>query len=310
MRAGVHGGGDVFDVVVVGGGPAGLSAALILGRCRRRVLVCDAGHPRNAKSYGIHGFLSRDGTPPAELLECARQQLRPYENVTVRFVEVVDAEHTSEGFAVILEDSSCCATSKLLLATGVVDELPAIPGIERFYGRSVHPCPYCDGWEWREQPLAVYGRGEKGSGLALMLTLWSRDLVLCTDGPAELSPAHRERLALHQIAVREEPIARLEGTEDGLLRRVAFANGEALARRAMFFNTGERQKSPLIAKLGCKLDARGRADTSEFEESNVPGLYIVGDASGDVQLAIVAAAEGARAAVAINKALLREASLI
>jgi thioredoxin reductase len=301
---------NTFDVIVVGGGPAGLSAALILGRCRRRILVCDAGHPRNAKSHGLHGFLSRDGSPPADLLECARQQLQPYLSVTVRSVEVVDAEARSEGFAVILEDGSCCAASKLLLATGVVDELPAIPGIERFYGRSVHPCPYCDGWEWREQPLAVYGRGEKGTGLSLMLTLWSKDLVLCTDGPGELSPAQRERLSLHQIPVREEPIARLEGTENGLLRKIVFANGAALARQAIFFNTGERQRSPLIAKLGCKLDEKGRADTGEFEESNVPGLYIVGDASGDVQFAIVAAAQGARAAVAINKALLREASLI
>jgi thioredoxin reductase len=273
-------------------------------------LVCDAGHPRNAKSHGLHGFLSRDGSPPADLLECARQQLQPYLSVTVRSVEVVDAEARSEGFAVILEDGSCCAASKLLLATGVVDELPAIPGIESFYGRSVHPCPYCDGWEWREQPLAVYGRGEKGTGLSLMLTLWSKDLVLCTDGPGELSPAQRERLSLHQIPVREEPIARLEGTENGLLRKIVFANGAALARQAIFFNTGERQRSPLIAKLGCKLDEKGRADTGEFEESNVPGLYIVGDASGDVQFAIVAAAQGARAAVAINKALLREASLI
>jgi thioredoxin reductase len=301
---------NTFDVVVVGGGPAGLSAALILGRCRRRVLVCDTGHPRNAKSRGIHGFLSRDGTPPAELLESARQQLDPYETVTLRFAEVVDVEQTSRGFAVILDDGSCCAGSKLLLATGVVDELPPVKGIERFYGRSVHPCPYCDGWEWREQPLAIYGRGEKGSGLSLMLTLWSKDLVLCTDGPAELSRAQRERLALHEIAVREEPIARLDGTEDGLLRSIVFANGEALAREAMFFNTGERQRSPLIAKLGCELDEKGRAETGDFAESNVPGLYIVGDASSDVQFAIVAAAEGARAAVAINKVMLREASLI
>lgn len=115
---------------------------------------------------------------------------------------------------------------------------------------------------------------------------------------------------MHEIPVRQEPIAHLDGTEDGLLHSIVFANGEALAREAMFFNTGERQRSPLIAKLGCELDEKGRSETGDFEESNVPGLYIVGDVSGDVQFAIVAAAEGAGAAVAINKAVLREASPI
>ena len=198
----------MFDVIIVGGGPAGLSAALVLGRCRRRVLVLDAGHPRNETSTAVHGFLSRDGTPPAELLDCARQQLLRYGNVTLCAAEVVDAEQTPDGFAVILPNGSRHTAPKLLLATGVADELPAISGIAEFYGRSVHPCPYCDGWEWRDQPLAIYGRGEKGSGLALMLTLWTEDLVLCTDGFAELSDDERARLAVHGIAVREERIAR------------------------------------------------------------------------------------------------------
>jgi thioredoxin reductase len=299
----------MFDVIIVGGGPAGLSAALILGRCRRRVLVCDAGHPRNERSLAVHGFLSRDGTAPAELLDCARQQLRSYTNVSVWAAEVVAAEQTAGGFAVILPDGSCKTAPRLLLATGVIDELPAIPGFQEFYGRSVHPCPYCDGWEWRDRPVAIYGRGEKGSGLALMMTPWSKDLVLCTDGVAELSNDQRERLVANGIALREERIARLQGV-DGSLERIVFDTGEVLPREAMFFNTGERQKSPLIAKLGCELDEKGKADTGDFQESNVPGLYIVGDACGDVQFAIVAAAEGARAAVAINKAMLREAALI
>lgn len=154
-------------------------------------MVCDVGYTRNARSHGIHGFLSRDGTPPAELLECARPQLRAYETVTVRFTEVIDAEQTSAGFAVVLRDGSCWVASKLLLATGVVDELPAIAGIERFYGRSVHPCP-CDGWEWREQPLAVYGRGEKGSGLSLMLTIWSKEIWCCAPTALHNSRALKE----------------------------------------------------------------------------------------------------------------------
>jgi thioredoxin reductase len=245
-----------------------------------------------------------------ELLDCAREQIRPYKTITMRQTEVVDAEQTEEGFAVLLADGSSQFAPKLLLATGVVDELPPITGIDRFYGRSVHHCPYCDGWEWRDQPLAVYGRSDKGSGLCLMLTLWSKDLVLCSDGPSELSAAEQERLTQHGIAVREERIARLEGAEDGLLERIVFTTGEALPRRAMFFNTGQYQHSPLLAKLGCIFTEKGRADTSRFEETNIPGLYVVGDASGDVQLLVVAAAEGARAAFAINKAMLREAGLI
>jgi thioredoxin reductase len=304
-----------FEIIIVGGGPAGLSAALILGRCRRRVLVCDAGQPRNIASRAVHGFLSRDGTPPMELLDCAREQIRPYKTVAIRQTEVVDAEQTDHGFAVLLADGSSHYAPKLLLATGVVDELPAIAGIGRFYGRSVHHCPYCDGWEWRDQPLAVYGRSDKGSGLCLMLTLWSKDLVLCSDGSSELSAAEQERLTQHGIAVREERIARLEGTEDGLLERIVFTSGQTLPRRAMFFNTGQYQHSPLLAKLGCSFTEKGRADTSRFEETNIPGLYVVGDASGDVQsgdiqLVVIAAAEGARAAFAINKAMLRESGLI
>jgi thioredoxin reductase len=150
-----------FEIIIVGAGPAGLSAALILGRCRRRVLVCDSGKPRNAASRAVHGFLSRDGTPPPELLDCAREQIRPYRTVTMLQTEVVDAEQSAEGFAVLLANGSSYFAPKLLLATGVVDELPAITGIDRFYGRSVHHCPYCDGWEWRDQPLAVYGGSER-----------------------------------------------------------------------------------------------------------------------------------------------------
>jgi thioredoxin reductase len=195
------------------------------------------------------------------------------------------------------------------LATGVVDVLPPIPGIEQFYGRSVHHCPYCDGWENRDQPLAVYGRGEKGCGLALTLTLWSRDLVLCTDGPTELSDDQYARLARHNIPVREEPIARLEGTPNGVLERLVFVSNETLTRRALFFNTGQTQRSPLFAELGCDFTGKGGVQSGNTEETNIPGLYVAGDASRDVQFVIVAASEGAQAAVAINKALLREDGL-
>src|SRR6266498_1985967 len=135
----------MFDVIIVGAGPAGLSAALILGRCRRRVLVCDIGHPRNAASHALHGFLTRDGIEPAELLRIAREQLHPYDSVELRAVEVTDATRVEHRFEVSLNDGGHLSCRKLLLATGVVDQVPAIAGIEMLYGRSVFHCPYCDG---------------------------------------------------------------------------------------------------------------------------------------------------------------------
>jgi thioredoxin reductase len=298
-----------FDVIIVGAGPAGLSAALVLGRCRRQVLVCDTGRPRNAASHALHGYLTRDGIAPGEFLHAARAQLHPYGTVTLVEEEAIDVAPFEGGFTIQLRNSAHYTCRKLLLATGVVDALPPIPGIEHFYGRSVHHCPYCDGWEQRDQPLAVYGRGDKGCGLALLLTLWSRDLVLCTDGPAELSYEQHTQLACHTIPVREEPIVRLEGTPDGVLERLVFASDETLPRHALFFNTGQTQRSPLFAKLGCDFTRKGGVQSGNTEETNVPGVYVAGDASRDAQFVIVAASEGAQAAVAIIKALLREDGL-
>jgi thioredoxin reductase len=220
----------MFDVVIVGAGPAGLSAALILGRCRRRVLICDTGKHRNASSKSMHGFLTQDGIAPAEFLRLGYEQLRPYETLEFRHIEVIDAVRDASSFRITLVDGTCITSRKLLLATGVVDELPNIEGISALYGRSIFHCPYCDGWEVRDAPLAVYGKAERGSALALELTLWSKDLVLCTDGLAELAEKDLERLTRNGIGVREERIARLEGN-DGRLERIIFTNGGTSSTR-------------------------------------------------------------------------------
>jgi thioredoxin reductase len=294
----------MFDAIIVGGGPAGLSAALILGRCRRNVLVCDAGNPRNKASHALHGYLTRDGIDPEELLRIGREQLVPYTTVQLRFDEVTDARKVGKGFEVTVGEEAI-SSRKLLLATGVVDHLPDVEGLQPLYGRSVFHCPYCDGWELRDQPIAIYGREDNGAGLALELTGWTNDLIVCTDGPATLSATDRKQLADLNIPVREERVLRLEGT-DGRLERIVFDNGEAIKRRGMFFNTGQDQRCDLAERLGCEFTDRGAVHTGEYEMTNVPGLFVAGDASRAVQLAIVAAAEGAEAAFAINKALIKE----
>ncbi|MEP7177178.1 MAG: NAD(P)/FAD-dependent oxidoreductase [Gemmatimonadales bacterium] len=294
-----------YDCIIVGGGPAGLSAALMLGRCRRRVLVCDTGRSRNRWSHAVHGFLTRDGTSPDELLRLAREELAGYSTVALCGQEVVEATRAAEGFTLGCRDGSDLQTRKLLLATGVVDELPAVDGLERFYGRSVHHCPYCDGWEWREQPIAIYGQGDAGAGLALGLTGWSSDLLLCTDGPATFSNHVQARLDAVGIPVRQERLVRLEGTDDRL-ERLVFDRGAPVARRALFFTTGQRQASDLPARLGCRFTDEGAVDTGKCEATNVPGLFVCGDASREAQFVVVAAAEGAEAGMAIHKALLDE----
>jgi thioredoxin reductase len=296
----------MYDVVIVGAGPAGLSAALILGRCRRSVLVFDSGQPRNKASHALHGFLTRDGVAPLEFLRLARDELGQYGTVAIREAEVVSAEcQPDKRFAVTVESGERMIGRKLLLATGVVDNVPDIPRIREFYGRSVFHCPYCDGWEVRDQPIAVYGQGERGLGLSLELTGWSRDLVLCTDGPAEIDATGRARLARHEIELREDRIVHLEG-RDGKLKEIVFADGTRLARRAMFFTAGQSQRSNLLIRLGCEFNEKGTVRTGKYETTHLPGLFVAGDASRAVQWVVVAAAEGAEAAFAINTDLLKE----
>ena len=293
-----------FDVVIVGAGPAGLSAALILGRCRRRVLVLDTDKPRNYASHALHGFLSRDGVNPLELRRLGREQLRQYDTVKLVMKEATSARCVRGGFEVTVAGGRKVRCRKLLLATGVVDELPPLEGLEPLYGRSVFHCPYCDGWESRDKRLVVYSRNANGVGLAVELQVWSDDIVLCTDG-ARLPSKHIDRLRQHGIRWYHQRIERLEGTR-GQLRRVVFADGQAIDRTVMFFSMPQRQASNLASQLGCGFTQKGAVRTGDYEATDIPGVYVAGDASRLVQLAIVAAAEGAQAAFAINTDLIKE----
>jgi thioredoxin reductase len=293
-----------LDVLIAGAGPAGLSAALVLGRCHRKVVICGEAQQRNRSSHAIHGLLGHDGRTPAAYLEAGQRELARYPTVALRATKVTEVIRRGASFAFTCEDGTLGTAKKILLATGIVDELPAIPGIESLYGISVHHCLYCDGFEYKDRPVAAYGKGDKGADLALMMKHWCSDIVVCTDGDA-VSSKIAERLAARHIPIRTEPITSVTG-ENGHLKNITFERGAPLGREAIFFATGCHQASDLSKLLGCLRDEKGGVVTDPAtEETSVPGVYVAGDVSRDVLLVAVAVGEGAKAAVAINKAFLR-----
>lgn len=295
-----------WDVVIAGAGPAGLSAALVLGRACRSVLVCDRGTPRSWASKRMYAYLSRDSISPARFRQIGRRELARYPDVELQDVEVIQAKRKGRWeFEVTLSGGVRVACRKLLIATGMMDILPPIPGFERLFGHSVFQCPYCDGWEMRGKALAVYGRGQRGFEMARALTAWTDDLVLCTDGRTRLTSAERRQLERNRIRLVEKRIEALEGVR-GKLQRVLFHDGERLARDGMFFNTPSRPQSRLAESLGCRYGRHGGVLCGQYEATSVPGVFVAGNIIRDVQLSIVAAAEGARAAFGINRALTRE----
>ena len=301
-----------YEVVIVGGGPAGLSAALVLGRARRRVLLCDAGEPRNAASPAAHSFFTRDGAPPAELLRLGREQLRPYDGVELLQARVTDARRgeagAAAGFVLTLDgDGRRVSCRHLILATGVVDDLPDIPGFRELWGTAVLHCPYCHGWEVRDEPFALLGNGAEAAHFAKILRGWSRDLVVCTNGPADFAAEDVAWFERSGIPVRQGRIAAMKGSA-GRLEALLFERGDSLPRRALFARVPVRQRSPLPQMLGCTFvkdpPFKGLVQVDETGYTGVEGLYVVGDASRGFAQISTAVYEGATAASTINNSLL------
>ena len=301
-----------YDAIVVGAGTAGLSAALVLGRSRRRVLLLDGGEPRNVPSYASHGFFTRDGARPEELLEIGRAQLKPYPNVEYRAGRATEVSGSDGAFRVDLEAGEAASARKLVLATGVFDELPDIPGFLELWGRGVYHCPYCHGWEVSNRSLAVMVGGDEVLERAILIRNWSRDLVALTDGSPPGDEA-RARLGALGVPVYEKGIARLEGKADGSegLAWVVFEDGSSLEREGLFYGPPQRQRSGLAEALGCEIVAMGpaaevvKADPVT-KETSVPGVYAAGDAGTPMQSIVMASASGTAAAAFLNHTLCGE----
>ena len=294
-----------YDAVVVGGGPAGLSAALVLGRARRRVLVVDNDRPANAVSQGVGGLLGHDRVKPADLRDSGQRQLREHENVEFRHGAVEDVELARDGFLVTPTVGSPVRAHAIVLAHGLRYDPPPVPGIEALWGRSVFHCAFCDGWEVRDRPLAFRGSGVAAVRSALVLAGWSNDVVLCTDGAPDPGGSI---LADAGVRVRTEPITRLAGV-DGRLERIEFSHGPAERREALFVNSRRDQPNGLAAALGCELTEAGTIVTDADGRTNVPGVYAAGDAA-TAHSRSVANAIGAGSRVAYAVALGRIAPVL
>jgi thioredoxin reductase len=294
---------DVLDALIVGAGPGGLSCALNLARCMRKIAIFDDGVARNDVAREVHGFITRDGAAPGELKRIAREELMKY-GVEVRRAHVDDVKRVRGGFEIDVDGTTLTAR-KLVLATGLVDTLPEIEGFESFYGTSIWHCPHCDGYEARGRKLAVLANGKESVGLALSMRVFTDDVILLTNG-VRLDDKRRDKCGVHTLRCIDKAIVRFEGRA-GQLEYVVFDDGERLARNGLFFHLGTKQRSDLPAKLGCEFDRHGEVvRMNRGEESSSPGVYVVGDASEDARLIVVAAAEGAKAAVHIHKRLREE----
>lgn len=294
----------MWDCVIVGGGAAGLSAALVLGRARRRVLLVDAGNQSNLAAHGIGGLLGSDGRPPADLYAAGRAELTAYPSVEVRAGEIVGGE---PGFALDLADGTRERARTVLLATGMEYRLPNLAGVEELWGGSVFHCPFCHGWELRDAPVAVIARGDRAVHSALMMRGWTDDLVVLTDGAGGLEDTQVKQLDAAGIGVDERPIARLVAGA-GELTAVEFTDGTRLARRGALVATTLHQRSPLAAQLGA-VSAPGpiAADAlvvDAFARTSVPGLFAAGDLSAQMPQVAAAVASGSQAGAAVVQHLL------
>jgi thioredoxin reductase len=288
----------MYDVVIVGGGPAGLQAALVLGRARRKVVVVDSGEPRNAAAHESHGFLTRDGLPPAELLRLGREEVAGY-GVELLADRVVSA---SPGFEVRLASGTVLATRKLLVTAGVRDELPDVPGVAELWGDQVHFCPYCHGYEVRDEQVGVVADGPMGVMKAVMLREWAPDVVLFP-GDYQLTEDETAQLAARGVAVEPGKVTRLVEV-DGRLTGVDLADGRVVPRSAVFVNPVFVPKDTLLKDLGCELDEQGWVRADPFGRTSVEGVWAAGNVVDPRAQLISAAGAGATAAVHLNHDLI------
>lgn len=296
----------MYDALIIGGGPAGLNAALMLGRARKKAVVIDEGRPRNAVTREAHGFLTRDGIPPGELRRIAKEQIARYPGISFIEDEARSVTGTDGHFQITTAQGLTLPGKKLLFAVGMKDRPLNIPGLPEVYGTSAFVCPYCDGWELRDAPLVIITSGAEAIHFIPLISGWTDRFTLCTNGPDGLTEADREDLRRHGVPLYDAPIRSIE-SDEGIVRQVVLEDGTAISCRGIFFKPDLVIGSSLPQTLGCQGTEAGTVIVDEFGRTNVPGVFSAGDAVTQRHQAIAAASSGALAAAALNNELNLEA---
>ncbi|HEX2533089.1 MAG TPA: NAD(P)/FAD-dependent oxidoreductase [Chitinophagaceae bacterium] len=299
-------GEQLWDAIIIGGSYAGLAAGMALGRALRKVLIIDSGHPCNQQTPQSHNFLTQDGKTPAEIRDSARQQVRLYDTVRLLEGQVAAGQPTEEGFAVQLSSGAAFAAKKLVFATGIKDLLPEIPGFAECWGISVLHCPFCHGFEVRGQKTGILANGAAGYELASLISNWTGEVTLYTNGPSTLTPAQTANLLRHRIHVIEAGIAALEH-QKGFIQNIHFTDGSRAPLRALYARVPFAQHSPLPAALGCERTPEGYIRTDSAQRTTVPGVFACGDNAGPMRTLANAVAQGTAAGMMMTKELIGEA---
>lgn len=295
-----------FDCAIVGGGPAGLNAALVLGRARQNVALFDNGQPRNSVTHESHGYLTRDGVTPAEFRRVAYEEVLKYPSVKHWPEEVTDIRKSEQGFVLTVGSGEQVQARKLILSAGLKEKLPDIEGLRDFYGRSVFNCPFCDGWELRDQPLAIISDHPAALHKIKLLLHWTRDLVVCTNGGDNLTAEQEEQLASRGIGLVKTPLAALEG-RNGKLELIRFTDGKEILRSGGFIDPIQLPYVNFEDSLGYRTARHGGIVADEMGRTSVPGLFAAGDAAYVMPSQLIyAAASGSKAAMSVMAELTEE----
>ncbi|OYN67325.1 MULTISPECIES: NAD(P)/FAD-dependent oxidoreductase [Bacillus] len=294
----------LLDCAIIGGGPAGLSAALVVGRGRKQVIVFDDELPRNRVTQESHGFITNDGMTPFEIRQAGEADLQKYPSIKIKRSRIVDIQKKEESFTLLTHEGDTFEAKKIILATGLQDILPEIEGIHDVYGKTLFSCPFCDGWELKDKALALIAENQRALHMAKLLSNWTKDLIVFTNGHV-LAEEDKALLTAHSIQVIDEPIVSIDH-DNGQLRALQLANGETVKREGGFVASEFKQSAPFAEKLGCQMTKNAGIETDILGRTTVSGVFACGDNLGGPAQLVLAAAAGSQAGMGVIHEFVQE----